>query len=139
MGRLCRRLRNNIEALLHHNIADEAPSDPLERQDYLAALALLAIVEGNGTSSWLADVTVLIDDKTLIDGRRHDHSLIDVGFGRFGLPIEAVRRWACIGTITPVVVAADGTRIYLGREPRLATGPNAGRYGSCTGPVRCAT
>jgi hypothetical protein len=40
--------------------------------------------------------------------------------GRFGLPVETVRRWACIGDVTPVVVAADGVRLYLGRETRLA-------------------
>jgi hypothetical protein len=34
--------------------------------------------------------------------------------------VETVRRWACLGTITPVVVAADGVRLYLGRETRLA-------------------
>jgi hypothetical protein len=37
-----------------------------------------------------------------------------------GLPIETVRRWACIGTVTPVIVGADGVRLLLGRETRLA-------------------
>jgi hypothetical protein len=46
--------------------------------------------------------------------------VVDVGLGRFGLPIETIRRWACIGSINPVVVSADGVRIYLGRETRLA-------------------
>jgi hypothetical protein len=63
---------------------------------------------------------VLIDAKTLFDGRPHDHTILDIGLGRFGLPVETVRRWACLGTITPVVVAADGVRLHLGRETRLA-------------------
>ncbi|HZX55866.1 MAG TPA: HNH endonuclease signature motif containing protein, partial [Ilumatobacteraceae bacterium] len=47
------------------------------------------------------------------------NSVIDAGLGRFGLPVETVRRWACIGSVTPVVIAADGVRLYLGRETRL--------------------
>jgi hypothetical protein len=62
----------------------------------------------------------LIDERTLLDGRRHESSVIDAGLGRFGLPVETVRRWACIGKVTPVVVGADGVRLFLGRETRLA-------------------
>jgi len=119
-GELEGRLRNTVEALFHDKTPDDAPSDPLERQDFLAAEALIAITEGKAIGSGVPDVTVLIDQQTFLDGHRHDHSVIDAGLGRFGLPVETVRRWACIGTVTPVVVAADGVRIYLGRETRLA-------------------
>ncbi len=123
------RLRNTIEALFHRDTVDDAPVDPIERQDHLAALALLAITTTAGTSgsgssaapsSAVADVTVIIDAKTLIEGRRHQDSVVDAGLGRFGLPVETIRRWACLGTVTPVVVAHDGVRLYLGRETRLA-------------------
>src|SRR3954463_1972099 len=114
------RLRNTVEALFHDKTPDDAPADPLERQDFLAAEALLAICQGNATGSGVADVTVLIDERTFLDGRRHAGSVVDAGLGRFGLPIETVRRWACIGSVTPVVVGADGVRLYLGRETRLA-------------------
>ena len=113
------RIRNAIETLFHGKAPDDAPSDPIERQEHLAALALLALSEGKGTSG-LPDVTVLIDEKTLNTGHRHDHTVLDAGLGRFGLPIETVRRWACLGTVTPVVVGADGVRLFLGRETRLA-------------------
>ncbi|MBI4935214.1 MAG: DUF222 domain-containing protein [Actinobacteria bacterium] len=113
------RIRNMIETLFHDATPDDAPKDPWERQDHLAALALLAISEGNGASG-LPEVTVLIDEQTLVTGHRHEHSIVDAGLGRFGLPIETVRRWACLGTVAPVVVSADGVRIYLGRETRLA-------------------
>ena len=73
------------------------------------ALALLAIFEGTASPSGVPDVTVLIDAKTLIDGCRHEHSVVDAGLGRFGLPIETIRRWACLGSVTPVVVGADGS------------------------------
>jgi len=113
------RIRNAIETLFHGATPDDTPTDPLERQHHLAALALLALSEGKGTSG-LPDITVLIDEHTLLDGRRHEHSTVDAGLGRFGLPIETIRRWACLGTVTPVVVAADGVRLFLGRETRLA-------------------
>ncbi len=109
------RIRNAIETLFHGKTPDDAPTDPIERQEHLAALALLALSEGKGTSG-LPDVTVLIDEKTLTSGHRHEHTVLDAGLGRFGLPIETVRRWACLGTITPVVVGADGVRLFLGRE-----------------------
>ena len=117
------RLRNALEALFHgkkpDELPDDLPTDPTERQDHLAALALLALSEGKGTSG-LPDVTVLIDEKTLarrvparaLHRRRRPR--------RFGLPIETIRRWACIGTVNPVVVGADGVRLFLGRETRLA-------------------
>ena len=113
------RLRNAIETLFHGTTPDDAPTDPVERQQHLAALALIALSEGRGTSG-LPDITVLIDERTLVDGRRHEHSTVDAGLGRFGLPIETIRRWACLGTVTPVVVGADGVRLFLGRETRLA-------------------
>ena len=117
------RLRNAIEALFHGKVPDDAPTDPIERQEYLAALALVALVEGKAPASGVPDVTVLIDEKTLLDGHRHEHSIVDVGLGRFGLPVETIRRWACIGAINPVVVSADGVRIYLGRETTVGEPP----------------
>lgn len=61
-----------------------------------------------------------LDERTLREGRSRSGSVVDIGLGTFGLPIETIRRWACIGTITPVVVSADGTRLLLGHETRLA-------------------
>ena len=140
-------MRKVIEALFHggrgggangaasadpSGLAEEAPSDPIERQQYLAAMALVELLSGAGGAGGIGgaggvggqsfgpDVTVLIDFRTLLDGQRHPGSVVDAGLGRFGLPIETVRRWACLGTVTPVVVAADGVRLFLGRETRLA-------------------
>ena len=113
------RLRNTIERLFHDTVPDNCPIDPLEKQQFLAAQALLALMEGRGQAG-APDVTVLIDERTLREGRWHDESIVDVGLGRFGLPIQTIRRWACIGSVTPVIVGADGTRLLLGRETRLA-------------------
>lgn len=112
------RISNAIEALFHGSVPEDTPSDPIERQDHLAALALLALSEGKGNTG-LPEVVVVIDEQTITTGRRHDGTILDAN-GVFGLPVETVRRWACVGTVNPVVVAADGTRLYLGRETRLA-------------------
>ena len=31
-----------------------------------------------------------------------------------------MRRWACLADITPIITAADGIRLYMGRDSRLA-------------------
>ena len=112
------RLRNTIEALFHSGVPEGAPLDPFERQQWLAALALAALIRGEVTGgSGIPDIATVVDIETLIHGE-HAHTRLDLG--QFGLPIETIRRWACIGDITPVIVGADGTRLLLGRTTRLA-------------------
>lgn len=121
-ARLEGTLRNAIERQFASGTPDTCPIDPIEKQQHLAALALSELLLGsdNSSTSGLPDVTVIIDAQTLLSGHAHEGSVCDIGLGRFGLPIETIRRWACIGTVSPVVVAADGVRIMLGRETRLA-------------------
>ncbi len=119
--RLEGRLRQAIERQFANATPDTCPSDPIEKQQHLAALALAAMLLGDDTTAAGApDVTVIIDAETLLTGRANEDSVCDIGLGRFGLPVQTIRRWACIGTVSPVVVAADGVRIMLGRETRLA-------------------
>src|SRR4051794_11763058 len=77
------RLRSAVETLLHGITPDDAPTDPRERLDFLAAEALITITEGTPGASGVADVTVLIDEQTFLDGHRHANSVIDAGLGRF--------------------------------------------------------
>jgi hypothetical protein len=125
------RLRNQVDRLRARGLPDTCPSDPVDLQQHLAALALVELLgvsdAGAGDDSeprhhggGVPDVTVIIDEQTLRDGRKREGSIVDIGLGGFGLPVETIRRWACIGTITPVVVSADGVRLLLGRETRVA-------------------
>lgn len=144
------RLRNRINRIRAGGIPDTCPTDPVDMQQHLAALALTELVgvhdtdnsndsgvaagaghdspDGGGPTSstgsssggGVPDVTVIIDERTLREGHTREGTVCDIGLGKFGLPIETIRRWACIGTITPVIVSADGTRLLLGRETRLA-------------------
>ncbi len=121
-ARLEGRLRQAVERQFANATPDTCPTDPLEKQQHLAALALAAMLLGEDapSASGTPDVTVLIDAETLLNGHAHEGTVCDIGLGRFGLPVETIRRWACIGSVTPVVVAADGVRIMLGRESRVA-------------------
>jgi hypothetical protein len=121
-ARLEGTLRNAIERQFAGATPDSCPTDPIDKQQHLAALALAAMLLGDDTKSGSGapDVTVIIDAETLLSGHPHQATVCDFGLGNFGLPVETIRRWACIGSFTPVVVAADGVRIMLGRESRVA-------------------
>jgi hypothetical protein len=89
------------------------------KQHHLRALALDALTKGRGArSSGRIDISVLIDVETLIDGE-HPDSVIDCGIP-IDLPVEALRRWACMAEITPIIVGTDGVSLYLGRDSRTA-------------------
>jgi len=122
-ARLEGRLRNELDRLRAAGLPDGAPTDPVELQQHLAAAALVEVFQGggDGSGSGAPDVTVIIDETTFRAGA-HDATVCDIA-GRYGLPVETIRRWACIGTVTPVVVGSDGVRLWLGRETRLANRP----------------
>lgn len=113
------RLRNTIESMFHDHQPDTCPTDSLEKQHHLLALALVALTTGGGArSSGRIDMSVLIDAETLLYGE-HPQTVIDCGLP-FDLPVETLRRWACIAEITPIIVGADGVSLYLGRDSRTA-------------------
>ncbi|HEY0520590.1 MAG TPA: DUF222 domain-containing protein [Ilumatobacteraceae bacterium] len=116
------RLHNAIEALFHDAAPETSPTDPIEKQHHLRALALAAITAttSNGRRhGTTADVTVLIDAKTFLDGCAHDETVIDIGAG-LELPVETIRRMACHADFTPIIVGADGVHMELGQTTRLA-------------------
>jgi Domain of unknown function (DUF222) len=131
------RLRNTVEALFRENLPDTCPTDPLLKQHHLRALALDALIKGRGTrSSGRIDMSVLIDVQTLLDGE-HPNSVIDCGIP-VELPVETLRRWACMAEITPIIVGGDGVSLYLGRDSRTANREQRralrGMYRSCAVP-----
>jgi len=113
------RIGNTIERLFHSAAPATAPDDPRDRHRHLAAAALLDLTQRTGTGG-APDVTIVVDERTLREGKPHATSIIDIGLGKFGLPIETIRRWACSGEITPVISSADGHRLLLGRSARIA-------------------
>ncbi len=63
-------------------------------------------------------MSILIDATTLLDGP-HDGTIIDCGLP-IELPVETIRRMACVAEVTPIIVGADGVSLYLGATTRLA-------------------
>jgi hypothetical protein len=105
--------------LFHDTQPDTCPDDPLAKQHHLRALALVALTSGGGKrGAGRIDMSVLIDADTLLHGE-HPHTIIDCGLA-VDLPVETLRRWACIAEITPIIAAADGVSLYLGRDSRVA-------------------
>lgn len=113
------RLNRTLEALFHDTTPDTCPTDPLEKQHHLRALALVALTAGKHTDrAGSIDMSVLIDATTLLSGV-HEHTVIDCGLG-IDLPVETLRRMACCADITPIIVGANGVDLHLGRTTRLA-------------------
>jgi hypothetical protein len=114
-----KRLNNALEALFHDATPDTCPTDLIDKQHHLRALALFSLTAGKNTGrTGSIDMSVLIDAKTLLDGV-HLHSVIDCGLG-IELPVETIRRMACYADITPIIVGADGVHMELGQTTRLA-------------------
>ncbi len=114
------RLRNTLEALFHDATPTTCPTDPLEKQHHLRALALIELTAGKlvGRAATI-DMSILVDAKTLVEGG-HDKSVIDCGLP-IEVPVETIRRMACCADITPIIVGVDGVRMELGRTTRLAS------------------
>ena len=117
-ARLNARLTRTVDKLFHTATPDTAPTDPIDKQHHLRALALIAILNGDGAPPGGIDISILIDAVTLISGK-HPGTIIDFDLP-IDLPIETIRRMACTAETTPIIVGADGVHLHLGTTTRLA-------------------
>jgi hypothetical protein len=131
------RLRAQVESLFHTATPDGCPEDPCAKQEYLAAMALVSLVEGNTNSSGRVGIIAVIDEDSLRH-RIHTQSIIDLGDPDLVLPVETLRRIACEAEIIPVVLNGDGVAVDVGRKQRLATDDQRAAlramYPTCFGP-----
>jgi len=118
-ARLHNRLTATVEKLFHDAPPETAPRDPLDRQHHLRGLALIALIDGTGAKSNGVDMSILIDATTLLHGI-HDATVIDCGLP-IELPLETIRRMACVAEVAPIIVGADGVKLNVGHTTRLAT------------------
>ena len=134
--RVIGRIEQGAEQLFHGALPENCPTDE-RKQGHLAALALVALVDGGGLAGGnsagpglggseilsshhsRAEVSVLIDYQTLLDGL-HDNSIVHTGFNT-ELPLETIRRMACEAQIIPVVLGSNGVVLDVGRGSRLAS------------------
>ncbi len=113
------KLRSMVEAMFHDTTPDTCPTDPLLKQQHLRALALVALCEGRGSGRTRTEINILIDADTLLHGE-HEHTIIDLGL-RVEVPVETLRRMACCAeVIVPIITAADGVSLHVGRDERVA-------------------
>jgi hypothetical protein len=116
---LDRKLLTMVDSLFNEKSPETAPVDPVSKQQYLRALALAALCDGKG-GRLRTELTVLIDARTLLSGE-HADTFVDLGVD-IDLPVEAIRRMATSAAVlTPVITAANGVNLHLGRSKRLAS------------------
>lgn len=114
------QLRAMVSAKFADTVPSEAPSDPLERQDYLRAQAFIELIsQGGGKVN--VDIVPVVD---VTNPRSDGTPTIDWGLP-IELPDDVIRQWWPTARVTPVVLNG-GAIVYapgelnLGRSTRLA-------------------
>ena len=111
-----KRLHDEIERLFREGAPEGCPDDPIEKQQYLAALAFLSLLQGNGAGSGKPEVVVVIDATRLDDDGKPtvDWELpVD-------LPDDVLRDVAARAKVS-VVAVWPPAGLNLGRSQRLAS------------------
>ena len=108
-----KRIRDEVDRLFADGVPDDAPDDPIERQQYLAALAVLSLLRGEGGGAGRPEVVVVVD------ATRADQIAVDWDLP-VDLPLDALRDVAERAK-THVVAVWPPADLDLGRRLRLAT------------------
>ncbi|MEL6890012.1 MAG: DUF222 domain-containing protein [Actinomycetota bacterium] len=150
---LARRLRTTTEAMFAESVPSTAPSDPIERQQHLQALAFERLIlsgsAGDDGATELRSARSRVDAVVVVDATQSDGAggpVVD-----WGIPVELPRQVLIdlLRARTPdVVVVANGLVLHapgelnLGRSTRLANRAQRralrGLYATCAVPG-CAT
>ena len=113
-------ITNQVEAMIHAGVVPEGcPPDPLARQQFLQAHALLKLIEGTGPCAGRPTVIITIDHQTVAHGR-HTRTRFDCGHEDIDLPVDSVRRLLEFADIIPVIIDDDGVALKLGHTARFA-------------------
>ena len=140
--KLDRRLNTQIEAMFHDAHPDGCPTDPFEKQSFLRAHAMLALLAGKGARSGRPEI-IVVEDYTNSgpDGLPTLDWEADVDLPRELL--ETLRPTASVYAIkvrNGVIIDAPG-ELNLGRETRLANRAQRrafkGLYSTCAIPGCC--
>jgi len=111
-----KRIQDEVDRLFTDGVPDDSPDDPIERQQYLAALAVLSLLEGRGGRSGRPEVIAVLDATTLDE---NGEPIIDCG-----LPVDIPRdAWGDLlaRAKTHVVAIWPPADLELGRSQRLAS------------------
>ena len=111
-----KRIQDEVDRLFAERVPDECPDDPVEKQKYLAGLAVISLLLGNGAGVGKPELVVVVDATQVdADGK----PTVD-----WGLPVdlpEDVLRDVAARAKTHVVAVWPPADLDLGRRQRLAS------------------
>ena len=116
--RLSRHIAATVDRLFAERLPADAPSHPTERQHYLRAQALIALLDGEAANLGRSEIVVVVDT-----------AAIDVPVVDWGLPVELPHELLVdlfqVADVSPVVIRNGAVlhapgRLDLGRTTRIA-------------------
>ena len=111
-----KRIQDEVDRLFAERVPDDCPDDPIEKQKYLAGLAVISLLLGNGGGSGKPELIVVVDATQVdADGK----PTVD-----WGLPVdlpEQVLRDVAARAKTHIVAVWPSADLDLGRSQRLAS------------------
>jgi Domain of unknown function (DUF222) len=111
--KLINRLEAALESLFHAPPPEGCPEDPLEKQAFLRAHALLNLINGTGPRCGKPEFIVVVDLETMQKGR-HPGTRLDCGAG-IDLPVDTLRDLAADAQFVPVLIDEHGMVIKVTR------------------------
>ena len=111
-----KRIQDEVDRLFVERVPEDCPDDPIERQKYLAGLAVISLLSGNGGGVGKPELVVVVDATQVdADGR----PTIDWGLP-IDLPLDVLRDVAARAKVHIVAVWPPAD-LDLGRSQRLAS------------------
>ena len=111
-----KRIQDEVDRLFAERVPDDCPDDPIEKQKYLAGLAVISLLLGNGGGTGKPELIVVVN-ATQIDA--DGTPTVD-----WGLPVDLpddVLRDVAARAKTHVVAVWPPADLDLGRRQRLAS------------------
>ncbi len=111
-------LADRTDQLFRGEPIEGCPEDPMLKQRFLRAHALMSLVLGGGAQAGRPQFIVTIDQETLATGERRAGSRVDTGFEGLDLPIEHLLGHLGDADVVPVVLDDDGVAVKVGARRR---------------------
>ena len=126
-----KRIQDEVDRLFAERVPDDCPDDPIEKQKYLAGLAVISLLLGNGGAVGKPELIVVVDATQLdADGK----PTVDWGLP-VDLPDDVLRDVAARAKLHVVAVWPPAD-LDLGRSQRLASAAAAAGVASAVPTVR---
>ena len=74
-----KRIQDEVDRLFAERVPDECPDDPIEKQKYLAGLAVISLLLGNGGGTGKPELVVVVDATQIDEDGKADGRLGTAG------------------------------------------------------------